>query len=80
MPDSAAVAGLGVGVLVVCLLSATGALIAATLGIRGRADAFLTAYVAAFAAIIALSLFLSPFGDLKRGELIGGTVALSVAA
>ena len=61
-------------------MAATGALIAATLGIRGRADAFLTAYVAAFAAIIALSLFLSPFDDLKRGELIGGTLALFVAA
>jgi hypothetical protein len=61
-------------------MSATGALIVATLGIRGRADAFLTAYVAAFAEIIALSLFLSPFDDLKRVDLIGGTVALFLAA
>jgi hypothetical protein len=72
------VAGLGAGVLAVCLISATGALIAATLGIHGRADAFLTAYVAAFAEIVALSLFLSPFHDLKRADLIAGTVALFV--
>ena len=80
MPDCSALAGLGVGILVLLLLAATGVLLAACLGIRGTAELLLTMYLVAFAEIVALSIFLSPFNGVTRVDLIGGTVALLIAA
>jgi cytochrome c-type biogenesis protein CcmH/NrfF len=68
------------GVVVLLLLSGTGIIVAAMLRVPTPSEAVLAAYVVAFAEIVGLSLFLSPFADVKRGPLIAGTAAVFVGA
>jgi hypothetical protein len=73
------VAGVGLGVLALAVLFASGLLVAAALGIRGTVRVLLVAYTAAFAEIVALSLLLSPFGGVTRANLLAGSITLLVA-
>jgi hypothetical protein len=68
------------GVVVLLLLAGTGIIVAAALRVSTPSEAVLAAYVVAFAEIVGLSLFFSPFADVKRGSLIAGVVAVFLGA
>src|SRR5262245_50530784 len=68
------------GGIVLLLLAGTGLLVAAIVRLPTLSEAVLAAYVAVFAEVVGLSLFLSLFGDLTRGALIGGAAAVFVGA
>jgi hypothetical protein len=73
------VAGFGLGLLVLLILSASGLLVTAVLDVRGPAQVLLATYVVGFAEIVGLSLFLSAFDGLTRPNLVAGSVVLLVA-
>ena len=66
------------GGIVLLLLAGTGLLVAAMLRLPTPSEAVLAAYVAVFAEVVGLSLFLSLFADLTRGALIGGAATVFV--
>ncbi len=67
------------GALLLALLGATGLLVGITLRARNVAELLLVAYVAAFAELVGLFLFLSLSGDVRRGTLIAGAFVVLVA-
>jgi hypothetical protein len=74
------VGGPVIGLLALALLSATGLLVATTLGIRRPAELALAVYVVGSTEVVGLFLFLSAFDAVTRGALIAGLVALFAAA
>jgi len=73
------VSGAFLGLLTLALLSATGILVGAMLGLRTAAELALAAYVAGFTEIVGFFLFLSLFDAVTRGALIAGVAAIFVA-
>jgi hypothetical protein len=68
------------GIAAVALVASTGLFVALCLGIRARAEVAVAAYVAAFAEVVALALFVSAFDDFTRWTMFTGFVLLFVAA
>jgi hypothetical protein len=73
------VTGAFLGLLTLALLSATGILVGAMLGLRSAAELALAAYVAGFAEVVGFFLLLSLFDAVTRGALIAGLAAIFVA-
>jgi hypothetical protein len=73
------VAGVGLGVLALLVLFASGLLVGALLGVRGTVPVLLVGYLTAFTEIVGLSLLLSPFDGVTRANLIAGSITLLVA-
>jgi hypothetical protein len=74
------VSGALLGVVVLLLVGGTGLLIGSLLRLRSAPELILATYVVAFAEVVGLSLFLSPFDAMTRGALVTGSGALFVAA
>jgi hypothetical protein len=74
------VTGALLGALVLLLLAATGLLIGLSVSIRGGARLVVAAYVAAYAEVVLLALFLSAFDSMTRGGLVAGVVLVFGAA
>ena len=68
-----------IGVVVLVLLTGTGALVAAALGARMSPEFALTTYVVGFAEVVVLFLFLSAFRGVSQASLIAGVCMLFVA-
>jgi 4-amino-4-deoxy-L-arabinose transferase-like glycosyltransferase len=68
------------GLVALLLLAATGLLVGLTLGVRGAMELVLATYVAAFATLVALFLFLSAFNAVERGVLVAALAASASAA
>jgi hypothetical protein len=68
------------GAIVLLLLAGTGILVGATLRLPTTAEAALAVYVVAFAEMVGLCLFLSPFGEVTHAALIAGSAAVFAAA
>lgn len=60
-------------------LAGSGLLASSSLHLRSSTELILAAYVVAYAAVVALSLFLSLFGALDRTALVTGAIALLAA-
>jgi hypothetical protein len=70
------VTGTLLGVIAVLCLTGTGVLIAAMMGVGGCAELLLAGYVAAFACVVGLFLFLSAFRAVTQTALVAGSVAV----
>jgi Glycosyltransferase family 87 len=69
----------GLGVLALVVLLASGLLVAAVVEIRGTAYVLLAVYTTAFVEVVGLSLLLSPFDGFTRIDVLAGSVTLLVA-
>jgi energy-converting hydrogenase Eha subunit A len=69
---------IGVVLLLVALaaIGATGAVVAALIGVRAPAELVLAAYVLAFAEVVSLALLLSAFDALTRAALVLGALLI----
>ena len=80
MPDFAAVGGVLLGATVLLVVAGTGVVVAAALRITNVGQLVLAAYVVGFADVVALSLFLSLFGEMTRAMLVAGSLTVFAAA
>lgn len=72
--------GVLLGAAALALLTGTGVLVAATLGLRNLADFIVAAYVVSFAEVVGLTLLLSAFGAVTRPALLVGMSLLLLAS
>ena len=66
------------GLLTLAMLSTTGVLVGAMLGLRSAAHRALTTYIVGWTEAVGLFLFLSPFDAVSRGSLIAGVTLILV--